>query len=56
PNILTEDVGPGETLEVVIEDGLTTCTYDTYARWSDGAEVIEDQVNMCESPSWTYSY
>uniref|UniRef100_A0ACD5GUK0 Uncharacterized protein n=1 Tax=Desertifilum tharense IPPAS B-1220 TaxID=1781255 RepID=A0ACD5GUK0_9CYAN len=55
-NILTEDVGPGETLEVIIEDGLTTCTYDTYARWSDGAEVIEEQVNMCESPSWTYSY
>lgn len=55
-NILNEDIGPGEVLEVIIQDGLTTCVYDTYARWSDGAEVIEEQVNMCENPSWTYAY
>lgn len=53
-NILTRDVGPGETLTVSIEDGLTTCIYDTYTQWSDGAEAIEERVNMCKSPSWSY--
>lgn len=56
PNILNEDIGSGAVLEVIIQDGLTTCIYDTYARWSDGAEVIEEQVDMCENPSWTYAY
>ncbi len=54
-NILTEDIGPGETLVVDIRDGKTTCIYDTYTQWSDGTEAIEEQVNMCDSPSWTYT-
>lgn len=55
PNILNKDIGPGEVLGVIIQDGLTTCVYDTYTRWSDDSEVIEKQVDMCENPSWTYT-
>ncbi len=53
-DIFGSDVLPsGRSLNVDIDDGSGACMYDFKARFADGDEVIERDVNVCTRSTWT---
>jgi hypothetical protein len=54
-NILSGQVQPGESGEVTIADGKTTCTYDILGVFADGSKVDERDLNLCDLGSYTYT-
>jgi hypothetical protein len=47
PNILSDDVGPGDTLHVYFSDDLDTCDYDLYISYADGTRNQLSSLNLC---------
>ncbi len=47
-NILEGEIAPGETMEVVIDDGLEDCEYDFHYTFDDGSDYTEMNVDLCE--------
>jgi hypothetical protein len=45
---------PGHEIGVRIGDGLRTCIYDLRAVFSDGDELEDFGVDLCETGSFTY--
>jgi hypothetical protein len=41
-------VGPGETVDVTIDDGLDGCEYDLRADFEDGESLILGSYDFCE--------
>ena len=54
-DILRGTLLSGESTEMYVEDGLTTCTYDMYGVFSDGNDFEEYNVDLCELTSYTIS-
>jgi hypothetical protein len=53
-DILGEDIlFAGESAEVVIDDGLTTCEYDLLAVSDTEAELEDYNLDLCEMTSYT---
>ena len=47
-DILRDDVlRPGESAGINIDDGTDHCTYDFRAMFSNGAEIVKHEVNVC---------
>lgn len=47
-NILDEEVGGGESVDVTIDDDLDGCNYDIRADFDDGTNIDVRNVNFCE--------
>jgi D-alanyl-D-alanine dipeptidase len=47
-NILSEEVGGGESVDVTIDDDLEDCNYDMRADFDDGTNIDVRNVNFCE--------
>lgn len=47
-DLLSEDMEPGDVVEVSIEDGESVCDYDIYAVYDDGGDYTET-VDICET-------
>ena len=54
-DILRGTLLSGESTEMYVEDGLTTCTYDMYGVFSDGNDFEEYNLDLCELKSYTIS-
>ncbi len=54
-DILSEDIGPGESATVTIADGKTTCNYGIRGGFKDGSIVERNSLNLCELGSYTYT-
>jgi hypothetical protein len=54
-NILQGSINPGETATVTIADGKTTCMYGIKGVFEDGSVVEEEELNLCELGSYTYT-
>lgn len=53
-NILDGDVGAGESLNVTIADGQTTCKYDLQVVFDDGAKNEWRNQDLCKFEGGTY--
>jgi hypothetical protein len=54
-NIIKGDpIKPGETQPVDIDDGSGGCRFDFKAVFSDGDEVVNENVDVCSATSVTY--
>ena len=53
-NILENDVEAGESLNVTIADGLTTCKYDLQVVFEDGAKNEWRNQDLCKFENGTY--
>jgi hypothetical protein len=47
-NILDEEVGAGESVDVTIDDDLADCNYDLRADFDDGTNIDVRNVNFCD--------
>ena len=47
-NILDEEVGPGDSVEITVDDDLETCDYDFHYEFDNGGSCTEEGVDMCE--------
>jgi len=47
-NILDEEVGGGDSVDVTIDDDLEDCNYDLRADFDDGTNIDVRNVNFCE--------
>ena len=54
-NILTGHLAPGESADVTIADGKTTCTYGIKGNFKDADPVEHENLNLCELGSYTYT-
>ncbi|NDJ17766.1 hypothetical protein GS601_10760 [Myxacorys almedinensis A] len=54
-DILNSSIEPGETAEVTIADGKTTCIYGIKGVFADGSTTEEENLNLCELGSYTYT-
>jgi len=45
----------GYEIDVLIADGQTTCVYDILAEFSDGATLEDDNLDLCQMGSYTFS-
>ncbi len=48
-------VYPGEGGDVVITDGLTTCSYDILGVFADGLELEDYGINLCDLGEYTFA-
>jgi hypothetical protein len=48
-------LGSGESVTITIADGRSQCDYDMKFVMGDGAEHIEQGINLCEMGSYTLS-
>jgi hypothetical protein len=44
----------GNKIDVIINDGRTTCKYDIRAEFRDGDKFEDHNLNMCELGSYTF--
>ena len=44
---------PGDSVNVNIDDGNGWCKFDLKAHFSNGADVVRGNVNVCTATSWT---
>jgi hypothetical protein len=52
-DILGADVlGTGQSVQITIADGRSTCDYDLRMVFDDG-DIVEDAANLCETGSYT---
>jgi len=55
-DILGQDVlDAGNFARITIRDGRNTCSYDLKIVFSDGEEMEEPNINLCETGSYTVS-
>jgi hypothetical protein len=55
-DILGQDIlEAGNFARITIRDGRATCTYDLKIIFSDGEEMEERAINLCETGSYTVS-
>ena len=54
-NILNSPIEPGESATVTIADGKTTCKYGIKGTFKDGGDVEQEDLNLCELGSYTYT-
>ena len=47
-NILDEEVGPGDSVEITVDDDLADCDYDFHYEFDNGGSYTEQGVDMCE--------
>lgn len=45
----------GETFEINIDDGTGACRFDFKAVFESGAELVKNNINVCEVSTFTYS-
>ena len=50
-----DDLVSGETGNVTIADGRTTCIYDILGIFADGDEVEDYEVNLCDLESYSFT-
>ena len=46
-------VRSGDTAQVVVADGRTTCSYDIRAVFDDGSETDDRNIDLCETRGYT---
>ena len=46
-------LAPGYSINITIADGRSVCEYDLLSRFSDGEEVEEYEVDLCELGEYT---
>jgi hypothetical protein len=54
-NILDSTIAPGESATVTISDGKTTCMYGIRGTFKDGNILEQNDLNLCEMGSYTYT-
>ncbi|MBD2021031.1 hypothetical protein H6F43_12665 [Leptolyngbya sp. FACHB-36] len=54
-DILTDSVKPGESGNVTIADGKTTCIYGIRGVFADGDVLEEENLDLCKLGSYTYT-
>lgn len=55
-DILGADVlGPGESLDVDIDDGTGACRFDLRADFHDGSNAIQEKFDVCKESSITFT-
>lgn len=55
-DILGADVLPaGKSLKINMDDGTGYCRFDLKAEFSDGSEAIQENVNVCEVGTFTFT-
>jgi hypothetical protein len=55
-DILGEDeLAPGESVEVDIDDGTGKCRFDFQGVFRDGDKVVKRNVNVCKIGSFTFT-
>ncbi|OXR49740.1 MULTISPECIES: hypothetical protein [unclassified Pusillimonas] len=55
-DILGEDVlGPGESVEINMDDGSGKCMFDVKAEFKDGTETIRADLNVCKVGELTFT-
>lgn len=47
-DILEDDIGPGDVLEITIDDELPGCDYDLKIEYDDGDTEVVLDVDLCE--------
>lgn len=48
-------LAPGYEIEVLIEDGLTTCVYDIRGSFDDGSEAQGYDLDLCELGEYVFT-
>ena len=55
-DILGYDVlGGYDSVDINFDDGTGYCIFDFKAVFSDGDEVVSEDINVCEIPTFTYN-
>lgn len=54
-NILSSSIDSGESGDVTIADGKTTCSYGIRGVFADGSTLEQENLNLCEMGSYTYT-
>jgi hypothetical protein len=55
-DILGVDVlANGDTVEVNIDDGTGKCRFDFKAVFQSGAELVRNNINVCQISTFTYT-
>lgn len=55
-DILGTDVLPaGQSVKINMDDGTGYCRFDLKAEFSDGSEAIQENVNVCEVGTFTFT-
>ena len=55
-DILGQDIlKPGESVRINMDDGSGYCRFDIKAEFDDGTESIEENLNVCETSSFTFT-
>lgn len=44
----------GSQIDVIIDDGRTTCLYDIRAGFQDGSDLEDYEINVCDLESYTF--
>lgn len=50
-----EVLGPEEVVEITIDDFRDDCKYDLLAVFSDGTEVVHENVAVCDDEEYVYT-
>jgi hypothetical protein len=51
----TDILANGDTVEVNIDDGTGKCRFDFKAVFQNGAELVRNNINVCQISTFTYT-
>lgn len=55
-DILGQDVlSPGESVDIDMDDGSGSCRFDLKAEFSDGTNVVQENLNICKVGEFTFT-
>jgi hypothetical protein len=54
-DLLRDDIPPGRSREINVEDNTGYCLYDFRAVFNDGSTATRGRLNVCDAEEWTVS-